>query len=212
MLKKLFVLLFILIFAFNIKVYAKNNFSADIPEAKSRNHLTNGCFKGSKYPLNSFNLDFKTNTKFKERIDKKYPYLKKALTLNKIQACGNKKYIFIYDKSLNKKEFDSVKFYIPKDTKFLKITQITDPFEAGSLTYELFLYKREDCINKINASSTPKRASMKSLLSESYEDNGIIMKSVEIDAKNYDSGLYVISNYGTPKNYAIIFEFENAVT
>ena len=40
-----------------------------------------------------------------------------------------------------------------------------------------------------------------------YEENGILQKTVDIDSVNYKDFLYVITNYSSKKNYALIFEF-----
>ena len=82
----------------------------------------------------------------------------------------------------------------------MEIIQISDPFEEGSFTNELFLFPKV-------SSKKYKRAAMKNLLNEFYESNGIVRKSVDIDSLNYSYAVYAVTNYSMKKIYALLFEF-----
>lgn len=191
----------ILYFSFNLFFcIAFANSVSDLESQKNQHSLEKDLFKGKKYSINPFQIDWTENSESSRRINKNYPYLTKALGVNNIYSCNNSKYFFIYDKSLEKKKFDLIKFEIPTGAKSLKITQVSDPFDTGDMTYELFFFPKDNSKNYI-------RVSMKNLLNEAYARNGIVQKSANLDSLNYKYGIYVLSNYTQKKSYALVFEF-----
>ena len=104
--------------------------------------LTAGCIRGLTEPLVPFCIEQNPNAEFYARINNNYPYLKKALSLNEIHYCPHSKYLLVYDTSIEKRVFDSVKFNLPAGVKSIKITQVTDAFKNGDFTAELFLYEK----------------------------------------------------------------------
>lgn len=191
----------ILYFLFNLSsVFAFPNSLSDLESQKIQHNLEKDLFKGKKYPINPFKIDWTENSKSARRIDKNYPYLTKALSINNIYSTKNSKYFFIYDKSLEKKKFDLIKFEIPTGAKTLKITQVSDSFDTGDMTNELFFFPKNNSKNYI-------RASIKNLLNDAYAENGIIQISTNLDSLDYEYGMYVMSNYTQKKSYALLFEF-----
>lgn len=166
---------------------------------KTEQSLTAGCIRGSKNPLIPFCMETDPDAEIYARINNNYPYLKKALSLNEIHYCPDSKYLLIYDTSIEKRKFDSVKFEIPQGTKALKITQVSDPFGKKDLTVELYLYKDN------SNTSEPDIAELKNI-NENFS-SGIIMKSLNADFKNYPYAAYVVSNYSDKKIYAVVIEF-----
>ena len=84
--------------------------------------------------------------------------------------------------------------------KTLKITQVSDSFDTGDMTNELFFFPKNNSKNYI-------RASIKNLLNDAYAENGIIQISTNLDSLDYEYGMYVMSNYTQKKSYALLFEF-----
>ena len=164
---------------------------------KAEQSLTAGCIRGVQNPLLPFCMEKNPNSEIYARINNNYPYLKKALSLNEIHYCPDSKYLLIYDTEIQKRKFDSVKFEIPQGTKELKITQVTDPFNPKDLTVELYLYK--------NKTTEPELVQLKALRDET--NNGIIIKSLNADFRNYGTADYVVSNYSDKKIYAVVIEF-----
>ena len=200
MIKRLLALLILSNLYFRCEIFANDNFSTNLAALKIHHNLSSGCFKGDKYKLVPYSVNWNTKDEFLKRVCQRYPYLYRALKKNGFPALASHKYIFIYDKTIDKKEFDTIKFQIPEKSTILKITHLTDYFETGDFTYELFLFNSQNsCIQK--------RAVMKNLSNEFYENNGIIMKSIVLDSSKYDTGLYVVSNYKNKRSYAILFEF-----
>lgn len=165
---------------------------------KSEQNLAAGCIRGGQNPLIPFCMETDNNVELYARINEHYPYLKKALSLNEIHYCPNSKYLLIYDTTIEKYKFDSVKFEIPHGTKSLKITHVTDPFDTKELNIELFLYKN---INDIE----PESAVLTSL-TEDFA-NGILIKSLTENFEQYPYGVYIVSNYSEKKIYAVVIEF-----
>lgn len=91
-----------------------------------------------------------------------------------------------------------MKFEIPQGTKALKITQVSDPFNQNDLTVELYLYKDN------SNTAEPEIAKLKNI--NKNNSNGIIMKSLNTDFKNYPFAAYVVSNYSDTKIYAVVIE------
>ena len=166
---------------------------------KTEQSLTAGCIRGAKNPLIPFCMETDLNAEIYARINNNYPYLKKALSLNEIHYCPDSKYLLIYDTTIEKRKFDSVKFEIPQGTKALKITQVSDPFSKKDLTVELYLYK--DNSNTVE----PDIAELKNI--NANGSSGIIMKSLNIDFTNYPYAAYIVSNYSDKKIYAVVIEF-----
>ncbi len=169
---------------------------------KIEQNIAAGCIRGSIDPLAPFCIDRNPNSEFYARINKNYPYLKKALSLNEIHYCPDSKYLLIYDTKIEKRTFDSVKFSIPDGVKSIKITHVTDPFKQGEITTELFLNQKASGSNK---QAVPD--SLKNIKNETPDMEGVIMKTVSVNTLNSDSGLYVITNYSGQKIYGIVFEF-----
>ena len=168
---------------------------------KLEQNLVAGCIRGSAEPLIPFCIERDPNAEFYTRIDRNYPYLKKALSLNEIHYCPNSKYILIYDTSIEKRTFDSIRFNLPQGVKFLKITHVTDPFKKGELSTELFF-------NQKNKSSAQQGINvLKDIKNEITNIDGVIMKTVPVNSLEYDSALYVISNYSAKRIYGIVLEF-----
>ena len=168
---------------------------------KAEQHLAAGCVRGSVNPLVPFCIEEEQNSEFYARINKNYPYLKKALSLNEIHYCPHTKYLLIYDTSIERKTFDSVKFNLPQGVRELKITHVTDPFEKHDLTAELFLFKTSTTSNQPDIEVLNNKANEKS------ESAGIIQKTITVNTSIYNSAVYVISNYSDKKIYAVVFEF-----
>ena len=168
---------------------------------KLEQNLVAGCIRGSADPLVPFCIEHNPNAEFYARINKNYPYLKKALNLNEIHYCPNSKYILIYDTSIEKRTFDSIRFNLPQGVKSLKITHVTDPFKQGELTTELFFNQKN------NNSSQQGVNVLKNIQNEITNIEGVIMKTIPADSSKYDSALYVINNYAEKKIYGIVFEF-----
>ena len=168
---------------------------------KAEQSLAAGCIQGTPNPLIPFCMERDCNAAIYARINENYPYLRKALSLNEIHYCPDSKYLLIYDTTIDKRKFDSVKFEIPQGTKSLNITQVSDTFKAKDMTVELFLYK--DNTN----SSEPDMRELTNPADKKSADTGIIMKSVNADFKNYPYAAYVVSNYSDKKIYAVVIEF-----
>lgn len=163
---------------------------------QAEKNLAAGTVIGTRKPICPICLDKNPNAQIYERINKNYPYLKKALSLNEIHYCPDSKYILVYDTSIEKRKFDLIKFYIPQNTKSLKITHVTDPFEEGDISTELYMYKKNQ--------SNPSESAM--LKGESNKQNGIIIKTTSSDISQYESASYIISNYASKKTYAVVIE------
>ena len=168
---------------------------------KTAQCLTAGCIRGSAEPLVPFCIEQNPNAEFYARINNNYPYLKKALSLNEIHYCPHSKYLLVYDTSIEKRVFDSVKFNLPAGVKSIKITQVTDAFKNGDFTAELFLYE------KFKSADNQAEPDILAGIKNETDIAGVIMKTVSIDASQYESAVYVISNYSSKRIYAVVFEF-----
>lgn len=168
---------------------------------KLEQNLTAGCVSGSANSLVPFCIERNPSSEFYARINKKYPYLKKALSLNEIHYCPNSKYLLIYDTSIEKRTFNSIKFNLPQGTKNLKITHVTDPYKNDELTVELFFNQKN------NEQSRQGVNVLKNIKNEITDIDGVIMKTIPVDTSKNDTGLYVINNYSEKKIYGIVFEF-----
>ncbi len=169
---------------------------------KIEQNLAAGCIRGTMGPLVPFCIDQNPNSEFYARINKNYPYLQKALSLNEIHYCPASKYLLVYDTKIEKRTFDSVKFSIPEGVKSIKITHVTDSFKQGEIATELFLNQKPSSSNKQAAPDI-----LKNIENERPDMEGVIMKTVSVNTLNYDSGIYVITNYSGQKIYGIVFEF-----
>ncbi len=167
---------------------------------KTAQSLAAGYIRGVQNPLIPFCMDTNPNSEVYARINNNYPYLRKALSLNEIHYCPDSKYLLIYDTTIEKRKYDSARFEIPQGTKSMKITQVSDPYKEGELTSELFLYPDN------TASTQPDTAVLTDLTNEETQRNGILIRSVNI-TKNYQNGVYVVSNYSGKKIYAVVIEF-----
>ncbi len=168
---------------------------------KTAQCLTAGCIRGSVEPLLPFCIEQNPNSEFYARINNNYPYLKKALSLNEIHYCPHSKYLLVYDTSIEKRVFDSVKFNLPAGVKSIKITHVTDAFKNGDFTAELYLNR------KFKTTDNQTESDILAGIKNETDIDGVIMKTVSIDTSQYESAVYVISNYSSKRIYAIVFEF-----
>ena len=76
----------------------------------------------------------------------------------------------------------------------MKITHVTDPFEEGDISTELYMYKKNQ--------SNPSESAM--LKGESNKQK--IIKTTSSDISQYESASYIISNYASKKTYAVVIE------
>ena len=164
---------------------------------KTAQCLTPGGIRGNIDPLIPFCIEKNPDAEFYARINRNYPYLQKALSLNEIHYCPNSKYILIYDTPQEKRTYDTVKFNLPAGVKSIKITHVTDPFKNGDLTTELF-FTSKNVQSEIDV--------LKDIKNET-ELEGVIIKTVPADTLKYDSAVNVITNYTEKKIYRILFEF-----
>lgn len=198
LIRRIFLIFLFLVLEFSMPSFADENSLQELELQKKSQGLTKDCFKGKIYSINPYDIDLDSD--FVKRLEKKYSYLKKAFEISRKNAQANAKYIFIYDKSIDKKKFDMIKISIPQGANTLRITQVSDPFIIGDFTYELFLFPKDSL-------ESYKRASTRNILNTFYEENGILQKTVDIDSVNYKDFVYVVTNYSSKKNYALIFEF-----
>lgn len=159
--------------------------------------LKTGYAQGLDSPVLSMCLDDKTVDKFKSQP---YPYLVKALEMNKIHQCPKSRYILVPDSVIKSETIDSLSFKIPKEMgNSLKIiiTQISNPYEKEEFKTELYV---NDSKNQVKLSPFLENKS-----------NGIMQMIGEIDLdKSGDIGTLLILNEGRKdpaQIYAYLIEF-----
>lgn len=169
--------------------------------------LKTGCAQGLSNPIMAMCLDDKTVSKFKAQ-SQTYPYLVKALEMNKINDCPKSKYILVPDSVIQNDTVDSVCFEIPSDMgEKLKvvITQVSNPYEHEEFKTELYINANKEEVNYKD------QIKLETFLSGKNE--GLTQMMGEIDlSKTSSTGALVISfenkkDKNITQKYAYLIEF-----